>query len=93
MIGKGPKKADVFLLAFGGKVAPDAALGVQHIWAGRLGQGRQLQDAVGGKGRFPSRIVQIQKVRGRGFIDRVQTALGTHRLVPAVVLVGDAFPA
>ena len=92
MIRQGTEKTDAFLLPLWRKTAADPGSGIQNTRPGRLGQGGKLDQPVVGHRRFPSGIVQIQKPRRDGLIDRLHPPLLHHGVAAGVKLIVDPFP-
>ena len=92
MLRQGAEKIDLLLLSLGREVPSRPRARVQHPRPRTLRQGRQLHHAARGQRRFPGGIVQIQLLGRDRLVDRVDAALGPHRLMAGIVTVGDPLP-
>ena len=92
VVGEGTEKADVFKLALGREIAPDAPAGIQNARPGGLRQGDKLDRAVPGDGTLPRRVVKVKKPRRAGLVDRIEPVAVLQRDQARLVLVGDPVP-
>ena len=93
VIGQRAEQVDVFLLALGREIAPDAPAGIAHPRPRGRRQRVELHRPAPVQRRLPRRLVEVKLIGRYRLVDAAHAPLFGHRRATGFILVGDTLPA